>query len=309
MKRFIEYENTVSDEKTGLIWIKNASYSEMPLTFNEALEYIKEINKEKLFGFDDWKLPNRREFLSIVSLESINPSININAPFYDVFNGYYWTSTTCNRTPDQAWIIHFGGARVRGGIKNFSYMVWPVRNTGKYELDFFNTGQTNCYDDSGNIIDCRQTGQDGEFYKDLKNKSISQRIFEDENTLKDNFTGLQWFKNGDLFNQIFTYYEAEKYIEKINSEKKYGFDDWRIPKIEEFDSIGDMGKNSPAIIKNDVFFNIRDYYWSSSSSEYNKEYSWVFYTKDGYIGVGYKKNKDFYLIPVRGEKFDRSCFY
>ncbi|MGM0419265.1 MAG: DUF1566 domain-containing protein [Thermodesulfobacteriota bacterium] len=309
MKRFLESENTVTDEKTGLMWFKNASFSEMPLTFKEALEYIKEINQEKLFGFNDWKLPNRREFLSIISLESINPCVNINAPFYDVFNGYYWTSTTCSRTPDQAWIIHLGGARVRGGIKNFSYMVWPVRNTKKYQLDFFNTGQINCYDDSGNIIDCRKTGQDGEFYKDLKKKNIADRFDEDEITLKDKFTGLQWLKNGDLLNKKLDYHEAVKCIEKINSENLHGFDDWRIPKIEEFDSIADMGKHSPAIVKKDSFLNIKDYYWSCSLSEFNKDYLWVFYTKDGYIGVGFKENRDFYLLPVRGEKYDRSFFY
>lgn len=45
-------------------------------------------------------------------------------------------------------------------MKYQSYMVWPVReNNGS---DIMQTGQRQCYDEKGNIIDCFGTGQDGE---------------------------------------------------------------------------------------------------------------------------------------------------
>lgn len=31
------------------------------MMWNEALDFIKELNRSELFGFSDWKLPNRKE--------------------------------------------------------------------------------------------------------------------------------------------------------------------------------------------------------------------------------------------------------
>jgi len=64
-------------------------------------------------------------------------------PFTNIFTGYYWTSSSCARLPNQAWYIHLGGARVFKGMKYGSYMVWPVRIAENHNnSQVFQTGQS-----------------------------------------------------------------------------------------------------------------------------------------------------------------------
>ena len=44
MNRFLEQNEVVLDTHTGLIWTKNASLSDFPMTWNEALTFIKALN-------------------------------------------------------------------------------------------------------------------------------------------------------------------------------------------------------------------------------------------------------------------------
>ncbi len=127
MSRFHLADEAVNDKYTGLMWTRAAGLLEFPMTWEEALAEIKGFNESGLFGYQDWKLPNRRELFSLMSHDDINPSVDTGHPFTGIFHGYCWTATTCARLPNQAWYIHLGGARVFKGIKHRSYMVWPVR--------------------------------------------------------------------------------------------------------------------------------------------------------------------------------------
>jgi hypothetical protein len=53
------------------------------------------------------------------------------------------------------------GGRMFYGGKDQSSLVWPVRGQGTGVLPA--TGQTRCYNETGDIIPCAGTGQDGEF--------------------------------------------------------------------------------------------------------------------------------------------------
>jgi hypothetical protein len=48
------------------------------------------------------------------------------------------------------------------------------------------------------------------------------------------------------------------------------------------------------------FEEVQDFYWSSTTSVYHREYAWVLYMKDGAVGVGHKPLSEFYLWPVCG---------
>jgi hypothetical protein len=297
MKRFLEQDKAVLDTQTGLIWTNNASLSDFPMTWNEALTFIEELNHSELYGFDDWKLPNRRELFSLMSHEAINPSLPSGHPFVNVFTGYYWTSTSCDRLPNQAWYIHLGGARVFKGMKYGSYMVWPARIADHLDSQVFRTGQRNCYNKDGDIVDCHNTGQDGEFQSGLQ--SNHPRFIEDTYTVYDNATNLIWLKNANYYNGMLDWKSAFDLIEKMNKDYKYGHNDWRLPSIVELESLTDMSQHSPALPVVHLFVNVQEFYWSSTTSMYDINYAWVLYTKDGAIGVGYKPLSEFYLWPVR----------
>jgi Protein of unknown function (DUF1566) len=300
MQRFLEQDEVVLDINTGLIWTKNASLSDFPMTWNEALTFIKELNHSELYGYDDWKLPNRRELFSLISHEAINPSLPYGHPFVNVFTGYYWTSTSCTRLPNQAWYIHLGGARVFKGMKYGSYMVWPARVADRLnnQVQVFKTGQIYCYDENGNIVDCHNTGQDGEFQSGLQ--SNQPRFIENTYTIYDSATNLTWLKSANHYNDMLDWNSAFDLIEKMNREHKYGYDDWRLPSIVELESLTDLNQHSPALPVDHLFVNVQEFYWSSTTSMYDINYAWVLYVKDGAVGVGYKPISEFYLWPVRG---------
>ena len=300
MNRFLEQDEVVLDTLTGLIWTKNACLTDFPMTWNEALTFIKELNHSGVYGYTDWKLPNRRELFSLISHETINPSLPHSHPFINVFTGYYWTATSCARLPNQAWYIHLGGARVFKGMKYGSYMVWPVRIADHVNNQVFKTGQQNCYDENGDIIDCHNTGQDGELQSGLQWNNT--RFTENTYTVDNNATNLIWLKSANYYKGMMDWKSAFDLVEKMNRECKYGYNDWRFPSIVELESLTDMSQHSPALPFDHLFINVQEFYWSSTISMYDIHYAWVLYINDGSVGVGYKPLSEFYLWPVRGTK-------
>jgi hypothetical protein len=301
MNRFLLENETVIDRQTGLMWTKNAALLDFPMSWSEALNIVKELNKSTLYGYQNWKIPNRKELLSLMSHNTINPSLPIDHPFTNVFTGYYWTSSTCARLPDQAWYIHLGGARVFKGMKYGSYMVWPVRTVeSPNKSKLFQTGQKTCFDESGIIIDCHDTGQDGELQAGIE--FTRDRFIKNKQTIYDNDTGLTWLRDATFHSEMTDWASAFNLISKMNTELVYGHNDWRIPNIIELESLTDISQHSPALLDGHLFNDVQEFYWSSTTSMYDTNYAWVLYMVDGSIGVGYKPLSEFYLWPVRGKE-------
>jgi hypothetical protein len=184
-------------------------------------------------------------------------------------------------------------------MKHGSYMVWPVRtveNQNKSKL--FQTGQKKCFDESGMIIDCHDTGQDGEMQAGLK--FTKARFTKGKQTIYDNGTGLTWLQDANVSRDMMDWNTAFDLISRMNSEMALGYNDWRVPNIIELESLTDMGQHSPAIAEGHPFNNVQAFYWSSTTSMYDMKYAWVLYMVDGAVGVGHKPLSEFYLWPVRG---------
>ena len=300
MNRFLLENETSVDRHTGLMWPIDAALLEFPMDWNAALESIRGLNRSGFLGHNDWKLPNRRELFSLMSHDTINPSLPAGHPFTGVFNGYYWTSSTCVRLPDQAWYVHLGGARVFKGMKYASYMVWPVRAA---ETDrragLFRTGQTRCFDSAGTAVDCRDTGQDGDL---LAGREFpGERFEENGEAFLDRATGLTWLEDADISKGMTDWASAFDLIRGMNADRHGGYGDWRLPAIRELESLTDLNCHSPALPGTHPFRNVREFYWSSTTSMYDTEYAWVLYLTDGAVGVGFKTGADFHVWPVRGE--------
>jgi hypothetical protein len=260
--RFKDRNDIVEDNLTGLSWCRNANLSGFPLTWREALDYVEDMNSSTLFGHSNWKLPSRRELFSLISHQYINPTLPKGHPFINVFPGYYWTKTTCNRLTDQAWYIHLGGGRIYRGMKHGSYMVWPVYGPEQHY---------------GNE---------------------PERFEIEEIYLRDRLTGLLWLKYNNLTYQPVNWKEAFSAVEQLNSRKIGGYSNWCLPNIRELESITDMDAHSPALYNGHPFQKMRDGYWSSTTSVFEPSYAWVLYTQDGAIGVGFKSLPEFYICAV-----------
>jgi len=76
---------------------------------------------------------------------------------------------------------------------------------------------------------------------------------------------------------LLTWRDALEQIEKMNREKAYGCNDWRMPHIKELESLVDLGEHSPALPDAHPFFEVQNFYWSSTTSAYETNYAWTLY--------------------------------
>lgn len=75
--RFIDNnDGTVSDLKTGLMWLKNDSFLHTGhwLNWHESQNYINELNKTGFANHYDWKLPTTRELKTLYDPQKVNGS-------------------------------------------------------------------------------------------------------------------------------------------------------------------------------------------------------------------------------------------
>jgi len=293
-QRFAAHGALVLDTLTGLKWLKNANPGEFPVTWQEALDYISRMNREKAGGHTDWRLPNRREFRSLLAFETRKPALPANHPFENVFLNWYWTSTTAAIHPGYAWYIHMEGARMFYGRKDQYYLFWPV--CGQAENGIPATGQNKCYDAGGNEISCRGTSQDAELQMGLA--WPDPRFIVQQAVVLDKLTGLYWLRDADAISTTMDWAEALDYVKKTALNIPEMPMNWRLPTINELESLVDCSQHTPALPADHPFENVRDVYWSSTTSFFDPAWAWALYFNKGATGVGFKQQQGFHLWPV-----------
>jgi len=292
--RFDPEDDIVLDCLTGLVWTMDANLAEFPVTWQEALDHIKEMNRRKAFGFTDWRLPNRRELRSLMSHQTRKPALPQGHPFRNVFSGWYWTSTSAAINPAYAWYIHMEGARMFYGAKTQFFLLWPVRGDGNGVLAA--TGQKRCYDAGGNVFPCAGSGQDGAFQFGQPWPKPRYEISGD--AVIDRLTGLVWHRRADVSGQPVTWSDALAAVARLNRDAG-GSLQWRLPNINELETLVDCSMHSPALPEGHPFTHIREGYWSSTTSMFEPDWAWALYLAKGAIGVGQKRGAHFFAWAVR----------
>jgi len=115
-------DGTISDKATGLMWDKSGSQEGK--NWEEALEWISDLNNQNYLGYEDWRLPNAKELQSLLDYSNA-PLVNSKPAIDDLFDvpqiiteggnedfPFYWTSTTHEDGPtaQKAVYICFGTA-------------------------------------------------------------------------------------------------------------------------------------------------------------------------------------------------------
>ncbi len=174
------------------------------------------------------------------------------------------------------------------------------------------TGQIHSYNVDGKVVAYGSIRDDG-YYRAGKKRSYSR----DGNTVIDNTTGLQWEDNSYTLLRWLTWknWDAGNYDDTSgNTATAYCSDltlngkGWRIPSIEELESILDEGRYDPAVT--DSVFNVIDPdvpYWSSTSLLTNASQAWYAYFKNANSFFD-DKNKMFFVRCVRGRGLIYSSF-
>jgi hypothetical protein len=124
-------DGTISDSGSGLMWSKAVAG---PMTWKEALQYCEGLND----SYDDWRLPNRNELISIIDYSRNKPTdpgaidplfVDSNYVTNEELSLQYWTATTDDNNESNAYTVNFSYGEVSTNNKVFAenIMVRPVR--------------------------------------------------------------------------------------------------------------------------------------------------------------------------------------
>lgn len=145
--RFSDNVNgTVTDNLTGLIWLKNANcygtqtWMQALASANALADGMCSLGDGSTAG--QWRLPNVLELLSLIDYSFYFPAVSnaagtakwtngdlfLNVQNQTTVQGRYWSSTTVANNTLAAWDIDFDiGTVNRNQPKTNTYYVWPVR--------------------------------------------------------------------------------------------------------------------------------------------------------------------------------------
>lgn len=117
MTRFIDNrDGTITDTKTGLIWLKDANYLGGQKSYQKAAQACRDLG-------EGWRLPERLELESLLDLTQCEPALPQGHPFINVQSSYYWSVYNTS----YAWIVGMDDGYVSYYGKTYRYNVWPVR--------------------------------------------------------------------------------------------------------------------------------------------------------------------------------------
>lgn len=232
----------VVDSLTGLVWqrtwVGNVNWQNAIATCDNLV----------YGGYDDWRLPNPLELISIVDHGRWDPAFDP-VVFPGTPSGVYgrfWTSTPLAEFPRNTWLLYN-----TDGIMDFEdgttfYKARCVRS----ELNAF-------------------TGGDHRF--------VILEAVPDQPVVLDITTGLVWQKNhvsGLNWERALSTCEGLTYS---------GFDDWRLPDKKELVSLANYGRINPASdfpqMPDDLNF------WSSTSKASNSRAAWSLHFYYGKVGT------------------------
>lgn len=268
-------EGLVRDRLTGLLWSRDANLAEFPLDWRESLDFVQRMNMEKTLGRGDWRLPDRRELRSLMSFQTRNPSLPSGHPFQNVILNWYWTSTTAAVSDDYAWYVHMEGARCFYGNKRQYFLLWPV-----------------CGKDNG-VLHAITTPAGAAGIRP------SPRFARDGDLVKDQRTGLCWQRSASITGTLLTWEQALQAAAALNPPGTPPGAGWRLPNINELESLVDLARYSPALPGDNPFLDIQEGYWSSTTSAFETDWAWALYLTKGAVGIGRKDGSYFSAWAVR----------
>lgn len=180
------------------------------------------------------------------------------------------------------------------------------------------TGQTKCYNYSGvEITPCTGTGQDGELqtgavWPDPRFTNLDGSVPLSGDVVVDRFTGLIWTKDANKPSPAACYpgitgsqQQALNYIACLNTYQYLGYSDWRLPNINELESLATAGvQDTAGYLAAQGFTNVQTAmpYWSSTTSAGRTDYAWCIpfsSSQNGNIVTG-SKSSSYSIWPVRG---------
>lgn len=267
----------VNDNLTRLIWLKDASTPTIasctggPVSWTQALAYVDCLNGLNYQGRSDWRLPNRAELESLVDYSASGPALPAAHPFTNPA-GTLWSSTSdAADAANSAWYLTLFDGSLFSTLKTSAINVMPVSGPDAAAAvptrlaTLPKTGQTVTV----------TSADDGA----LENGYPwpANRFSDNGQTLIDTLTGLEWSKAADappagsvtclpLNGTSMTWQEALTYVACLNSNSFLGHNDWRLPAVNELESLANAGSvDGPTALETFGFTTVKNDYWASTT--------------------------------------------
>jgi len=143
-------DETVTDNNTNLMWQQEDD--NVTRTWEDAGTYCTNLS---LGGYYDWRLPNPKELLSIVSFENYNPAIDT-VFFNSTKSSIYWSSASSSAGDDDyVWHLNFYWGEVEDNSNSNEYYARCVRGSSRlaiWTFDFTNIGNGTINHGSTNLM-------------------------------------------------------------------------------------------------------------------------------------------------------------
>ena len=263
-------DQPIQDRLTGLYWYPQANSQDFPLSYREVQDAVANMNQDQVFGHTDWRIPTRLELRSLLWHGAKNPALPPGHPFTEVFLGRYWTSTTFAGDPNYQWYVQLEGARVFYEHQDRYCLLWPVcginpalPSAGQIEVDSWPRPRFTPATDLDAFL--------------------------------DTWTGLMWPSKPLQSPEFCSWEEALERVKILAEHTKLP---WRLPDINELESLVDLSQAWPALPSGHPFTVTNEGLWSSTTSYYEPSWAYVLYLGKGAVGVGFKIKPEFVVWPV-----------
>jgi len=311
-------DGTVTDNLTGLIWLKNAGCFS-PTIWSDAVTEVNQLASGAC-GLSDgssagqWRLPNLNELESVVDVSTGNPALPSGNPFFNVSSGIYWSSTSYfggEAGSPNAWAIRFSDGRyMNDSASNLkataNNAVWAVKGSGGGAVKLQSTGMYVVF----------VSGDDGSQQAGVP-LTYPRWLDNGDGTITDTVTGLIWLKQADCINGQWA--DAIAAVNSLAS-GQCGLSDrstaggWRMPNRNEMQSLSDRMENNHAdffdqtytwkasqtLYQAPIFTNFKtfQYYWTSTTNAADTSEAWTVFSCD--FGVyDMSKTSTGYTLAVR----------
>ena len=219
-------------------------------------------DKLSLAGHEDWRLPRVDELRTIADYTRYMPALD---PVFEGHAETYWASEPYFNYQDFFMGVYFGTGGIDGAESSRPLHVRCVREGPFWSLD-----------------------------------TSKHLVVDSATTVKDTYRHLVW-QRGDEINMTRGYLwdGARDYCERLETG---GYSDWRMPSIEELQTIIDYTRRLSPIWNTDMFPaapRMGWWFWSSTDYAEDPDEAWTVNFGRGYIYPS-SKSGDYHLRCVRG---------
>ncbi|WP_200153424.1 DUF1566 domain-containing protein [Chromatium okenii] len=241
----------VRDNVTGLIWEVKTNDGGLRdqnkiYTFDQAENYVKDVNATHVCGFKDWRMPDVKELLGITDQSHTHPAIDFNY-FLNTPNNGFWSVSPYVNDLDYLWNVDFNDSSA--SVSNLSNASHVRLVRGGQFLDTF-------VDNGNGTVTQMNTG--------LMWAKCSEGQTDSDCT--GTATEMNW----------------SAALTAANESLLGGYSDWRLPNLKELQTLVDYSRYSPAIDSSYFPNTPGAWFWSGSPYADNSGDAWIVDFYGGY---------------------------